>query len=110
MIKKFRLWESLYESAQTQNDIIKKVKDVVVDAYYIPDFQEIHRPDEPDQVAHLFSDKDGHSFSLNFTGDNKLFSIDFWLPHSTKVESTLYMNGQDIDTVISTLPKIMKDP
>lgn len=111
MIKKFRLWESLYESAQTQESIIKKVKDTIGDLYYVPDFQEIHREDEPDQTSHLFSDKEGYSFSLNFVDDSSaLYSIDFWLPKSIKPESTLYMEGQDVDNVISLLPKMMKDP
>jgi hypothetical protein len=111
MIKKFRLFESLYEAAQTKETIIKKVKDTVGDVYYIPDFQEISRPDEPDQIQYLFSDKEGHSFTLNFTEDTGiLYSIDFWLPHSTKAESTLYVVGQDLDRIISLLPKMMKSP
>lgn len=108
MIKKFRLWESLYEAAQAQGDIIKSVQDTIGDLYYVPDFQEVHREDEPDQVAHLFSDKDGHSFSLNFA-NNTLYSVDFWLPKSTKPESTLYVDG-NVDKVISLIPKLMKDP
>lgn len=109
MIKKFKLWESLYEAAQSKAAIIQKVKEVVGDVYYIPDFELIQRPDEPEQSVHLFSDKDGHSFALNFAGDN-LHSIDFWLPHSTKPESTLYLQDQNIDDVINSIPELMKDP
>lgn len=111
MIKKFRLWESLFESAQAQSNIVKKVTDTIGDLYYVPDFQEIHREDEPDQVAHLFSDKEGHSFTLNFAEDSgQLHSIDFWLPKSIKPVSTLYMAGKDVDEVISLIPKMMKEP
>jgi len=116
MIKKFRLWESLYEANQAQGDIIKSVKDTVGDnLYYIPDFQEVHREGEngpePKQIAYLFSDKEGHSFSLNFTADtNTLYSVDFWLPKSTSPESTLYVVDGNVDKVISLIPKLMKDP
>lgn len=110
MIKKFRLWESLYESSKIEADIIKKVKDSIEGLYYIPNFQELHRPDEPEQIMHLFSDKAGNTFSLNFTEEGTLHSIDFWLPHSIKPESTLYIEGHDIDEVISLLPKMMSNP
>lgn len=110
MIKKFKLWESLYEAATSQEQIIKSVKDTVGDIYYIPDFQKIYRPDEPAQIQHLFSDKAGHSFTLNFTEQGTLFSVDFWLPKSTKPESTLYVGDQDVDKIISLLPKMVKDP
>lgn len=113
MIKKFKLFESLYEASNFQDTIIKMVQSKVGDLYYVPDFQEIHRPGEPDQVVHLFSDKDGHSFSLNFTEQGKLYSIDFWLPNSTKIEATLYTNektGKDLDEVIASIPKLMRNP
>jgi len=111
MINRFKLFESLYEATQSKASIIKKVKDAMGDVYYIPDFEEIQRPDEPEQNVHLFSTKDGHSFALNFAG-NGLHSIDFWLPSSKKPESTLYMNDQssNIDDVIKMLPVILKDP
>lgn len=110
MIKKFKLWESLYEAKKSKDSIIKKVKDSVSDLYHIPDFQVIQRPDEPEQIVDLFSDHDGHSFALNFTDSDELYSIDFWLPKSLKAESTLYLKGQDLDLIIKNLPKLMKDP
>lgn len=107
---KFKLWESLYESENNQSAIIKRVKDTVGDIYFIPNFKQLHRPGEPDQTVNLFADKAGHTFTLNFTNNGELFSIDFWKPDATKPASTLYLKDNNLDDVIAKLPELMKNP
>ena len=109
---KFKLFESLYESNQSLKTIIQKVKESVGNnLYYIPEFQKIHRSGEPEQISYLFSDKEGHTFSLNFSNENHtaLYSIDFWLPTSDEPEATLYVENNE-EEIITHLPELMKNP
>ena len=109
MFKQFKLWEAERDANMSKAAVIKKVNDNIKDLYMVPDFKKFSREGEPDQESTLFSDVEGYSFSLNFAGGN-LYSIDFWAPTSKRAESTLYMQDQDLDYVLSNLVTIMKNP
>ena len=109
MHKLFKLWEAEHEANRSKSAVIKKVNDTIKNLYMVPDLKKFSREGEPDQMATVFSDAEGYSFALNFAGGN-LYSIDFWAPNSKKPESTLYMEDQDLDYVISNLGSIMKNP
>lgn len=112
MLIKFKMFESLFIPLNegTQDDIEKKVKDFFgIDLYSVHDFETFVRPDEPEQVAMLFADKTGKSFSLNYAG-SKLYSIDFWKKDSGKPEATLYAQNKTLDEILPSIKMLLEDP
>lgn len=112
MLKKFRIWESEVKTVETQSSIVDKVKSAIGEkVYVIPNFKQISKEGEPVQDVTLCTLQSGHSFALNFAG-KQLYSVDFWLPDSTKSIGTLYVAdaGLSVEELIKGLPALVKNP
>lgn len=112
MLKKFKLWESEQNAASSKASLLASIEKAFGEKLYVvKDFSTIEREGEPTQKTTLCSIESGHSFGLNFAGE-KLYSVDFWLPDSTKSVGTLYLDksGLSQDELIADLPNLVKNP
>jgi hypothetical protein len=78
--------------------------------YAVPDFEVFHRKNEPLQQNILFTDRSLRTFTLNYTQNGSLFSVDFWKPDSKKPVKTLYVEGAPIYKVLRAIPLVSENP
>lgn len=112
MLKKFKLWESEQNAAHTKASLISDIEKAFGEKLFVvKDFSTIEKEGEPLQKTTLCSLQSGHSFGLNFSGE-KLYSVDFWMPTSTKSVGTLYLDksGMSTEDLVSQLPALVKNP
>lgn len=80
--------------------------------YVVPDFDTFERDGEPIQQSNLFTNKQLHTFAINYTNKGDLFSVDFWKPtdKSYKPAVTLYYNKGSIDKILKIVSILAKNP
>lgn len=80
--------------------------------YVVPDFDTFERDGEPIQQSNLFTNKQLHTFAINYTNKGDLFSVDFWKPtdKSYKPSVTLYYNKGSIDKILKIVSILAKNP
>lgn len=78
--------------------------------YSVPNFRTIHRSNEPIQYTILFTNDKFHTFTLNFTKDKNLYSVDFWKKDSSSPTLTLYSNGNSMRKLLRYIPYIAPAP
>ena len=80
--------------------------------YVVPDFDTFERDGEPIQQSNLFTNKQLHTFAINYTNKGDLFSVDFWKPtdKSYKPAVTLYYNKGSIAKILKIVSILAKNP
>jgi broad-specificity NMP kinase len=80
--------------------------------YTVPDFDTFEREGEPSQQSNLFTNRNLHTFSFNYTTKGQLFSVDFWKPEdkSSKPAVTLYYHKGDLKKVMKIVTHLAKNP
>src|SRR5690606_23732201 len=91
----------------------KKVQDIVSKKlqyfYAIPDFETFARDNEPEQKSNLFTNKDLQTFSMNYTLNGKLYSVDVW-KDDNRPYATYYIKKGTTEDVAMIIPTIVKNP
>ena len=117
---KFEEWKILTLNENLANLTLKnsgeKVKSKLEKSfdklYAIPDFETFSRKGEPYQKSVLFTDKELHTFSYNYTLNGNLYSVDFWKPSdkSSTPSFTMYTYNANLEDILLVTPDIAKNP
>jgi hypothetical protein len=103
-LRDFSSWLPIYEAKDQAGTRSKEaLEQVFGPVKHVPDFIEFSRDGEPAQVAHLFADKRGNTFSFNYTNSGELYSVDLYPSGSVKPTVTLYANGSSDDQMVKAL-------
>ena len=78
--------------------------------FLIPDLETFTRPNEPLQKGYLISSDELKSIRLNFTEENKLYSVDIWKPESKSPDLTVYVNDLPLDQALVKISALYKNP
>lgn len=114
---KFSTWNRIYEaftegqmSSQAEAILKQLEEETGRKLFLIPDFDTFTRPNEPTQKGYLISSDDLESIRLNFTEDNKLYSVDIWKPEDTKPMLTAYLNDMPLEQALVKISELYKNP